>query len=84
MKVVGRVAQSVEQLTMGWMVQDQILVGTRFSAHPDRPRGVHPASCTMISFPGIQCPGHGNDHWLSSSEKGKVFPLQAQCGPEGG
>jgi hypothetical protein len=35
--VVGRVAQSVYQLTTGWMVWDQILMGTRFSAFPDRP-----------------------------------------------
>ena len=35
---VGRVAQSVWQLT-GWTVRDRIPVGTRFSAHPDRPWG---------------------------------------------
>ena len=34
---------------MGWTVQDQILVGTRFSTHP--------ASCTMGtgSFPEVKC-----------------------------
>ena len=34
---VGRVAQSVERLTMGWTVRDRIPVGTGFSALPYRP-----------------------------------------------
>ena len=32
-------AQYLYRLTMGWMVRDRILVGTRFSARPDRPWG---------------------------------------------
>ena len=36
---MGWVAQSVQQLTTGWTVRDQILAGTRFSARPDRPWG---------------------------------------------
>ena len=35
----GRVAQSVQRLTMGWTVRDRIPVGRRFSARPDRPWG---------------------------------------------
>ena len=35
--VVGPVAQSVQRLTTAWTVGDRILVGTRFSASPDRP-----------------------------------------------
>ena len=38
---VGPVAQSVQRLTTGWTVRDQIPVGTRFSARPDRPWGPH-------------------------------------------
>jgi len=37
--LVGRVAQSVQQLTTGWTVRDRISVGTTFSARPDRPWG---------------------------------------------
>jgi len=53
---VSWVAQSVYKLTTGWTVQDQIPVGTRFSARPGRP-WAHPASCTMGtgSFPGVKC-----------------------------
>ena len=36
---VGREAQSVQRLTTGWTVRDRILVGTSFSARPDRPWG---------------------------------------------
>ena len=37
--VVGRLALSVQRLTTGWTVRDQIPVGTRFPARPDRPWG---------------------------------------------
>ena len=33
---MGRVAQSVQRLTTGWRVRDQIPLGTRFFTRPDR------------------------------------------------
>ena len=66
---MGRVAQSVQQLTTGWTVQDRILVGTRFSAHPDRPWG--PPSLLYNGyrvFPGGKVrPGRAADHSPPSS-----------------
>ena len=37
--VVGRVAQSVQQLTTGWTVQGSSPSGARFSVRPDWPWG---------------------------------------------
>ena len=53
---VGRVAQSVWQLTAGWTVRGSNPGGARFSAIQTSP-GAHPASCTMgaRSFPGVMC-----------------------------
>jgi len=49
----------------------------KFSAPVHTGPGAHPASCIMISFPGVQCPGHGNDHSLPSSpevkERAKLY-----------
>jgi len=41
---------------MGWRVQDQIPVGTRFSTPVQTGPGAHPASCKMGtgSFPGVK------------------------------
>ena len=36
---VALLAQSVQRLTTGWKVRDRIPMGTRFSAHSDRPWG---------------------------------------------
>jgi hypothetical protein len=57
--IVGRVAQSVQQLTMGWTVR-----GSRFFTHVWTGPGAHPASCTMDTgyFLGVKRPGHGADH----------------------
>ena len=40
----------------GWTVGGSNPSGARFSARPDRPWGLHPASCTMGtgSFPGVK------------------------------
>ena len=55
---------SVGIATTGWMVQDRIPVGTRFSAHPDRPWG--PPSLLYNGyrvFPGCKVqPGRASDH----------------------
>ena len=54
-KLVGRLAQSVQRLTTGWTVRDRIL-WTRVSARPDRPWG--PPSFLSKgtgSFPGVKC-----------------------------
>ena len=66
---VGRVVQSVQRLTTGWTVRDRIPVGTRFSAHPDRPWG--PPSLLYNGyrvFPGCKVrPGRAADHSPPSS-----------------
>ena len=51
---VGRVAQSVQRLAMGWTVRGSNRCGARFSAPVQIGPGAHPASCTMGtgSFPG--------------------------------
>jgi hypothetical protein len=43
---------------------DRISVGVRFSALVQTGPGAHPASYTMgtETFPGVQRPGHGDDH----------------------
>ena len=70
---MGWVAQSVQQLTMGWTVWDRIPVGMGFSAHP--------ASCTMGtgSSLGVKC-GRGvllTTHPLlvPQSWKSRAIPL---------
>ena len=66
---MGWVAQLVYRLTMGWMVLDQILVGTRFSARPDRPWSppILLESGYRV-FPGVKVwPGCAADHSLPSS-----------------
>ena len=77
---MGRAAQSVQQLTTGWMVQDRIPVGTRFSAHPDRPWG--PPSLLYNGyrvFPGCKVqPGRASDHsplLVPRSWKSRAIPL---------
>jgi hypothetical protein len=66
---VGRVAQSVWQLTTGRTVRDRIPVRTRFSARPDRPWG--PPSVLYNGyrvFPGGKVwPGRAADHLHPSS-----------------
>ena len=62
--------------------------GVRFFAPVQTGPGAYPASCTMSTGSlsrTVKLPGHGIDHPPpSSKKKGKVIPLQAQCGPEGG
>jgi len=69
MNLVGRVAQSVQQLTTSWMVQDHILVGMRFSIHADQPWG--PPSLLYNGYwvsPGSKVrPGRAADHSPPSS-----------------
>jgi len=66
---VGRVARSVLQLTMGWTVRDRIPVGTKFSARPDRPWGLHSLLYNGYRiFPrGKVQPGRAADHSPPSS-----------------
>ena len=56
---VGRLAQSVWQLTTGWTVRDRIPVGMRFPTPIQTGPGAHPASCKMGTrcFPGVKCGG---------------------------
>ena len=67
--IVGRVVQSVQQLTMGWTVLGSNPSGARFSAHPDQPWG--PPSLLYNGyqdFPiGKVQPGHAADHSPPSS-----------------
>jgi len=60
---VGWVAQSVWRLTTGWTVRDRIPVGTRFSAHPDRPWDPPRLLCNGYQvFPRSKVrPGRGAD-----------------------
>ena len=51
---VGRVSQLVWRLTTGWIVRNRFLVGTRFSARPDRPWGP-PSTMGSGPFPGVKC-----------------------------
>jgi len=66
---VDWVAQSVQWLTTGWTVRDRIPVGTRFSAHPDRPWS--PPSFLYNGyrvFPGVKVrPRRAADHSSPSS-----------------
>jgi hypothetical protein len=48
---MGRVAQSLQQLTTGWTVRERIPVGTRFSAHPHWPLG--PTQPPVKWVPGL-------------------------------
>jgi hypothetical protein len=68
-RILSTVAQSVQRLTTGWMVQNRIPVGTRFSAHPDRPWD--PLSLLYKEyrvFPGGKVrPGRAADHSPPSS-----------------
>jgi hypothetical protein len=61
---VGRVAQSVQQLAMGWTVR---------GPNPGGGEIFHPASYTMGtgSFPGVKRPGRGADHPPPSSTEVK-------------
>ena len=66
---VVAVAQSVWRLTTGWMIQDRIPVGTRFSTRPDRPWGPHILLYNGYRvFPGGKVrPGRAADHLPPSS-----------------
>jgi len=64
----ARIAQSVQRLAMGWMVQGPNAGGGKIF-HP----GAHPASYTMrtMSFPGIKWPECAADHPPPSSAEVK-------------
>ena len=55
-KCVGRVAQSVQRLAMGWTVRGSNSNGARFSAPVQTGPGAHPAASTVGtgSFPGVK------------------------------
>ena len=75
--LVGRVAQSVQRLTAGWMIRDRIPVGTRFSARPDRPWGPPRLLYNGYRvFPGGKVrPGRAADHSAPSS----AAVMEEQC-----
>jgi len=66
---MGWVAQLVLRLTTGWTVRDRTPVGTRLSAHSDRPWG--PPSLLYNGYrvlPGCKVrPGRDADHSPPSS-----------------
>jgi len=68
-RILSTVAQSVQRLTTGWMVRNRIPVGTRFSAHPDRPWDpFSPLYKEYRVFPGGKVrPGRAADHSPPSS-----------------
>ena len=66
---MGRVAQSVQRLTMGWTVRGSNPGGARFSARPYRPWGPHTLLYNGYRvFPGSKVrPGRAAHHSPPSS-----------------
>ena len=67
--IIGRVAQSLQRLTTGWVIRDRIPVGTKFFPVQTGP-GDHPAYSTICIgfFPRVECgPGRAADRSPPSS-----------------